>query len=63
MDTAPRPHLWRKSSFSSNGSSCVEVSHDLAAVRDSKNPEGPTLRVDLWRFVSAVRDNLTRLPG
>jgi uncharacterized protein DUF397 len=70
MDTAPRPHLWRKSSFSSNGTNCVEVSwrkasfssngtncvevsRDLAAVRDSKNPGGPTLRVDLRRFLGA----------
>ena len=55
MDTAPRPLLWRKSSFSSNGEACVEVSHDLAAVRDSKNPEGPTLRVDLRPFASAIQ--------
>nr|WP_063810400.1 DUF397 domain-containing protein [Kibdelosporangium phytohabitans] len=47
---------WRKASFSSNGTACVEVAHDLAAVRDSKNPEGPTLRVDLRRFVTAIRD-------
>ncbi|MPZ81911.1 MAG: DUF397 domain-containing protein [Actinophytocola sp.] len=47
---------WRKASFSSNGSACVEVSHDLAAVRDSKNPEGPTLGVDLRRFVSVIRE-------
>lgn len=73
MDTAPRPHRWRtssyssngtncvevswrKSTFSSNGTSCVELSNDLAAVRDSKNTEGPTLRVDLRRFVNALRD-------
>jgi hypothetical protein len=56
MDTASRPVRWRTSSFSSNGSSCVEVSHDLAAVRDSKNPEGPTLRVNLRQFVSAIQD-------
>jgi Domain of unknown function (DUF397) len=54
MDTAPRPHRWRTSSFSSNGSSCVEVSNDLATVRDSKNPDGPTLHVDLRQFVSKV---------
>jgi hypothetical protein len=38
---------WRKSSFSGTGGNCVEVRHDLAAVRDSKNPNGPTLTVDL----------------
>jgi hypothetical protein len=31
------------------------VSNDLAAVRDSKNPDGPTLRVDLGLFVSAIQ--------
>jgi hypothetical protein len=49
---------WRASTFSSNGTNCVEVSHDLRAVRDSKNPNGPTLCVDLQQFVNAV----TRLP-
>lgn len=49
---------WRKSRFSSNGSSCVEVSNDLAAVRDSKNPEGPTLPIDLRLFVGAIQGGL-----
>lgn len=47
MSTAPRPPRWRKSSFSSNGTDCVEVASDRAAVRDSKNPHGPVLSVDL----------------
>jgi uncharacterized protein DUF397 len=37
---------WHKSSYSNgNGGNCVEVAHtpELAAVRDSKNPTGPTL--------------------
>lgn len=55
MDTAPRPHRWRTSSFSSNGSNCVEVSHDLRAVRDSKNPDGPTLRLDVRQFVRTIQ--------
>jgi hypothetical protein len=72
MGTAPRPHRWRTSSFSSNGtdcievswrtasfssngSNCVEVSNDLAAVRDSKNPDGPILRTELRELVSAIR--------
>jgi hypothetical protein len=55
MDTAPRPLRWRTSSFSSNGTDCVEVFHDLAAVRDSKNPNGPTLRVDLSSIMVAIK--------
>ncbi|HEY1573683.1 MAG TPA: DUF397 domain-containing protein [Pseudonocardiaceae bacterium] len=46
---------WRKASYSSNGTSCVELAGDLAAVRDSKNPGGPILRVDLRPFVRAVK--------
>jgi Domain of unknown function (DUF397) len=38
---------WRKSSYSSgNGGQCVEVARNLpgvVAVRDSKDPQGPTL--------------------
>ncbi|WP_143219332.1 DUF397 domain-containing protein [Actinokineospora bangkokensis] len=29
---------WRKSSHSGNASDCVELRHDLKAVRDSKHP-------------------------
>jgi hypothetical protein len=45
--TAPEKDtlVWRKSSFSSNGGTCVEVasSGESAAVRDSKAADGPTL--------------------
>jgi hypothetical protein len=37
---------WRKSTYSANGSTCVEVARNLpgvVAVRDSKDPEGPKL--------------------
>jgi Domain of unknown function (DUF397) len=36
---------WRKSSFSANNGSCVEVAalHDQVATRDSKNSGGPIL--------------------
>lgn len=30
--------MWRKSSKSDTGGSCVEVRNDLAAIRDSKHP-------------------------
>lgn len=31
--------MWRKSSKSDTGGSCVEVRNDLTALRDSKSPE------------------------
>jgi len=46
---------WRRSSFSGAGGNCVEVRQDLAAVRDSKNPAGPTLSADLSRLLANVR--------
>ncbi|OLF05316.1 hypothetical protein BLA60_36400 [Actinophytocola xinjiangensis] len=39
MDVCVR---WRKSTRSQNTTNCVEVSN-LGAIRDSKNPGGPTL--------------------
>lgn len=45
---------WRKSSFSGDGN-CVQVRQDLAAVRDSKNPGGPTLAVDLSHLSAVVK--------
>ena len=50
---------WRKSSLSeSNGNSdCVEIAKtpDLTAVRDSKNPEGGSLKLPeyAWRALRA----------
>jgi hypothetical protein len=46
---------WRKSSFSGSGGNCVEVRQDLAAVRDSKNPTGPTLTADLSLLLATVK--------
>lgn len=40
---------WRKSTYSSNNGACVEVRGDLSALRDSKNPEGATLRTTAVR--------------
>lgn len=45
---------WRTSSFSGDGGDCVQVRHDLAALRDSKNP-APTLDVDLSGLLAAIR--------
>ena len=58
---------WRKSSRSgSNGGDCVEVASNLAgivAIRDSKDPTGPTLILSPGRwisFIAAVRDDQLR---
>lgn len=53
---------WRKSTYSANGSTCVQVARNLSgivAVRDCKDPDGPKLvfSPDEWRaFVAGVRD-------
>ncbi|MBB5157726.1 DUF397 domain-containing protein [Saccharopolyspora phatthalungensis] len=47
---------WRKSSYSTSTSTCVELTSTLDQVRDSKDPNGPTLRVDVAGFVRAVRN-------
>jgi hypothetical protein len=53
---------WRKSSYSNgNGGDCIEVAAgipDVLPVRDSKDPEGPTLLFPLpaWSaFVAGVK--------
>jgi uncharacterized protein DUF397 len=48
--------MWRKSSKSNTGANCVEVRNDLAAIRDSKNPDSATLTADLARLLATVRD-------
>ena len=51
---------WFKSSYSSNGGACVEVAANLIAargvvpVRDSKDPEGPTLAFGTSAFTAFV---------
>jgi hypothetical protein len=48
--------MWRKSSKTNTGN-CVEVRHDLAALRDSKQPEGPRLAAPrLTLFIQGVKD-------
>ena len=61
MTTVPHASIrWRKSSFSSAQETCVELELDLhpntGAVRDSKNPTGPTLAVDLHGFLTAIKN-------
>ncbi|WP_330353934.1 DUF397 domain-containing protein [Streptomyces chartreusis] len=46
---------WRKSSYSSDqGGECIEIAeaHASVAVRDSKNPAGPTLTLDPTAFTA-----------
>jgi hypothetical protein len=50
-DSKPR---WRKSSYSGADNACVELAH-VGLVRDSKNPDGPTLLVDLEPFIGVVK--------
>jgi len=48
---------WRKSSYSGSGdhdnADCVELA--ASAVRDSKNPAGAVLNVDITALVAAVK--------
>jgi hypothetical protein len=49
------PHQWRKSSRSSQGTNCVELAGTLDRIRDSKNPDGPHLHVDLTTLVANIK--------
>jgi len=47
--------IWRRSSFSGgSGGDCVELGN-TGAVRDSKNPAGPVLTVDLGGLLASVK--------
>lgn len=51
---------WRKTSYSGKDGACVELA-SIGAVRDSKNADGPVLRVDLRSLVAWVKgDGLDR---
>jgi hypothetical protein len=45
---------WRRSSYCSP-SNCIEVPPTLDALRDSKNVDGPVLRVDVGELLDAVK--------
>jgi Domain of unknown function (DUF397) len=60
MESSLAEFRWRKSSRSNASGQCVEIAFNsnIAAVRDSKNPDGGALVLDAagWRaFHSAVR--------
>jgi hypothetical protein len=45
---------WRKSSRSGSTTNCVELA-GTGAVRDSKNPAGPTLEINLRGLLAAAK--------
>lgn len=51
---------WRKSSYSAQETDCIEVADTLKAVRDSKNPGGPELRVPMNFFAEVKAGKLDR---
>ncbi len=61
-DTDLSRAAWRKSSYSNNGGACVEVATNLpglVAVRDTKDPSGPSLVFDAnsWQsFIRTIKD-------
>jgi len=46
--------VWRKASRSGGNNQCVELSN-VGGVRDSKNPHGPVLTVDVQWLVEAAK--------
>ncbi|MCI2422723.1 DUF397 domain-containing protein [Saccharopolyspora sp. K220] len=48
-------HAWQKSSYSNANGNCVELSNPRGLIRDSKDPAGPRLSVDVAVFLRAVR--------
>jgi hypothetical protein len=51
------PHRWRKSSYSSSGTNCVELAADLTQLRDSKNPTAQPLTGDVPALLTAIKAN------
>jgi hypothetical protein len=48
-------YRWQKSSRSQNLQTCVELSRPRGLIRDSKDPDGPVLAVDVAAFVRAIK--------
>ncbi|HEX3786205.1 MAG TPA: DUF397 domain-containing protein [Pseudonocardiaceae bacterium] len=46
---------WRKSTYSGANNDCVEIAGTRDRIRDSKNPAGPVLRVDLDSLLAAIK--------
>ncbi|KAA5827103.1 DUF397 domain-containing protein [Saccharopolyspora hirsuta] len=49
------PVQWRKSSYSGQETHCVELSDPRGLIRDSKDPGGPVLAVDVATFLRAIK--------
>ncbi len=49
-------HAWFKSSYSAQQSNCVELTHNLDGIRDSKDPDRSRLKVDARTLIRAVKD-------
>lgn len=49
-----RHTIWRKSSFSGDNTQCIELAN-AGMMRDSKNPAGATLSVDLVHMLAAIK--------
>lgn len=53
-----RPQLtWRKSSYSNSNNACLEVTHlpTGQAIRDSKNPTGPTVATTTNQWTTFIK--------
>lgn len=54
--------IWRKSRVSQSNGACVEITSTLDAVRDSKDPHGPTLEgVNVRGLIAAVKADRIRV--
>lgn len=51
----PAKPSWRKSSRSGTATDCVEIANTLNAMRDSKNPTGPTLTAAVRALITAIK--------
>ncbi len=51
---------WKKARASAEQTDCVELAHTLDAVRDSKNPAGPVLKIGMGHLVASLKANLPR---
>jgi hypothetical protein len=48
--------IWRKSSYSNSDGGCVEINVSTwDEIRDSKDPYGPTLKVNVPAFIAALQ--------